>query len=53
MKHANQKTADDVIVTDADAGMRRLADATRHILLVPKSSASNYPTERKARRRKK
>jgi hypothetical protein len=52
MKRANQKHADDVIVTDGDAGMRRLAEATKHILSVPKS-ATFRPSTRKRRHRKK
>lgn len=53
MKRANQKHADDVIVTDGEAGMRRFQEAVRHILSVPRSDIVSRPAHRKARRRKK
>lgn len=53
MKRSHQKNADDVIVSDADAGIRRLQNATRHILSVPKSATNSHPIGRKNRRRKK
>jgi len=46
------KSANDIIVPDGEAGMRRLAEATKHILSVPKSAALR-PTHRKRRHRKK
>jgi hypothetical protein len=52
MKRSHFKTADDVIVPNGEAGMRRLAEATKHILSVPKSAAIR-PSHRKRRGRKK
>jgi len=51
MRAKNTKTADDVLVSDPEAAMRRTADATRHILSVPKPAA--HPTRRKTRKHKK
>jgi hypothetical protein len=48
-----RKTADDVIVDDPRAAMRRLEQATRHILSVPKSETTHQPTHRKPRRKKR
>jgi hypothetical protein len=48
-----RKTADDVIVTDPAPAMRRLAEATRHILTVNKSEINIHPTKRKTRKHKK
>jgi hypothetical protein len=52
MKRANQKNADDVIVSDPDAAMRRLAEATKHILSTPKSAVLRQ-SHRKRRNRKR
>jgi hypothetical protein len=52
MKRNGLKTANDVIVADADAGMRKLQEATRQILSIPKT-ASGRTEQGKARRRKK
>jgi hypothetical protein len=47
-----KKTADDILVSDASEGLRRLQDATRHILSIPKSNLPSHPRS-KIRRRKK
>jgi hypothetical protein len=52
MKRANMKTADDVIVQDGAAGLRRLAAATRHIVSLGKPISSRA-NPRKKRRSKK
>lgn len=36
MKHAHMRTATDVIVPDGEAGMKKLREATKRLLLVPK-----------------
>jgi hypothetical protein len=51
MKYPRTKSADDVIVQDPEAAMRRLEQATRNILSVPKTS--RHPTRRKPRKRKR
>jgi hypothetical protein len=50
MKHANQKTANDQLVTDPEAAMRRTMEATRHILSVPKPAPRS--TRRKTKHKK-
>jgi hypothetical protein len=47
-RHEN-KTADDVIVSDPDAGMRKMDAALRHILTIPKP----HPTSAKKHRKHK
>jgi len=37
MRNINHKTVNDVIVSDPEEGMRKLAAATRHIISVPKA----------------
>jgi hypothetical protein len=51
MKHAQMKTADDVIVSDPEEEMRRTKEAVRRILSVPKSAVTPAPT--RARRKPK
>jgi hypothetical protein len=48
MRRTNQKTSNDVLVTDPDAAMRRMADATRQLL-----SANKQVNSRPARKRRK
>ena len=40
-RHLNTKLATDVIVTDPEAGMRRMDAAMRHIMSVPKPRQSS------------
>jgi len=49
MKHPNAKTADAVLVDDPDAAMRRLEQATRHILAQPKPPASRPATKKRSK----
>jgi hypothetical protein len=49
MKIPKQKNADDAIVPDAEAAMRRLEEGVRHILGVPKRQSK---TGHKRRRKK-
>jgi hypothetical protein len=52
MRRPNQKTADDVIVSDPDAAMQRTREATRHILSVPKASNGRQPHPKKSKPKK-
>jgi hypothetical protein len=53
MRPKHTKTADDVIVADPDAAMRRMTEATRHILTVPKASTNGHHPAKKHRKNKK
>jgi hypothetical protein len=46
------KTADDVIVADPDAAMRRMTEATRHILTVPKASTNGHSAKKNRKHKK-
>ena len=52
MRPKHTKTADDVIVTDPDAAMRRMTEATRHILTVPKASDNGHPAKKHRKHKK-
>jgi hypothetical protein len=52
MKNLRSKTADDIIVSDPDAAMRRMTQATRHILTVQKPSNGSHPSKKHHKRKK-
>jgi hypothetical protein len=53
MRPKHTKTADDVIVADPEAAMRRMTEATRHILTVHKPETNgHHPAKPKSRKKK-
>ncbi|HEX4055912.1 MAG TPA: hypothetical protein VHX86_16735 [Tepidisphaeraceae bacterium] len=53
MRPKYTKTADDVIVSDPDAAMRRTIDAIRHIISVPKKSLDKSLAKERAKKKRK
>ncbi len=51
MKRPAMKTADDVIVSDPDAAMRRTEQAVRHALSLPKSALAKLPRAKRGKKK--
>jgi hypothetical protein len=53
MKHSNMKAADDAIVSDPEAAMRRMKQIASAILSLPKSESHSIAAHQKRRQKKK
>jgi hypothetical protein len=50
MKHTDQKSANDVIVEDAELGMKRFVALGRRLMAMPKPNSAPHSPRRKHRK---